>query len=300
MLQTIVNKANLIPSVSAGTEKQLVKPCDLDIYFEAEQPPPKEIPPPSPAFLYENVSAARQRVTGVFSGLLTTHVKISNFFGSLESRIVNVYNSTVADPYFLLTPGVITLATVSGAVVAGRGRRPFKRSLYAIIFGATATSICYPERALDIATTGYYHTTGSVSKLSTLWNERKQTTTERVVKDITDEKATTSEENKEDISESVELSHDQNATNEKDFVVVNKNDVIAAEKASQQQELKVTHYDVIKTDVKASGVVVRETTNNNTSNNITTDDKTDVDNPHVEGDHGQSDPSDKDMYSTRS
>lgn len=32
MLQTIVNKANLIPSVSAGTEKQLVKPCDVSIY----------------------------------------------------------------------------------------------------------------------------------------------------------------------------------------------------------------------------------------------------------------------------
>ena len=59
--------------------------------------------------------------------------------------------------------------------------KPVQRSLYSLLFGVTAASVCYPERAVDIVTTGYYHTASSVSQLFT---SRDKTTTERVVEEL--------------------------------------------------------------------------------------------------------------------
>jgi len=163
----------------AGTKKHMVKPSELDIYQEHEVIEVVQ-KPPYPAIIYENVSAARRSLTGMFSGLLTTHEKISEFFGSLNGKLTNVYTETLQDPYFLLTPGAIATAAVGGALLAGRGRRTIKRSFYAGVFALTATAASYPQRSLDIATTGYYHTSSAISNLVQSWRERSSNVTEKI------------------------------------------------------------------------------------------------------------------------
>lgn len=190
MLSVIFNKAGVAPVLCAsGGNKRLMKPSELDIYNEPEEYASITCPTPSPAFLYENISAGRKRVTGVFSGLLTTHEKVSNTITTTEGKIKSTYHQTIADPYYLLTPGAIMLATAGGAIVAGRGRKPIQRTLYALLFGVTAASVSKPQRAMDIAATSYYHTASSISQIVNSFSRKPaKTTTERLTKEMVEVK----------------------------------------------------------------------------------------------------------------
>eukprot|EP00111_Clytia_hemisphaerica_P000091 TCONS_00000214-protein len=183
MLSTVLNKGILVSTLHASNQKQLLKPSELDIYYEPEPTIPAERPSPTPEFLYEYIHVGRESLTNVFSGLLTTHEKISDFYATTKERISSSYNRTLEDPYFLFSPAAIVAATATGAVVAGKGRRPIKRSLYGLLFGTTAAAISYPERTLDIAETSYYHTASSIAQL---FAPSAPTTTERVVEILDD------------------------------------------------------------------------------------------------------------------
>lgn len=216
-------------TLHSSMERKLIKPSELDIYYEPVEMVEIVERSNSPAFLYDNVSTARKKLTGAFSGVLTTHEKLSNFFGSLEDKIKNAYKNTIEDPYFLLTPGVVTLATVSGAAVAGKGRRPFKRSFYALIFGTTALAVSYPERSMDIATTGYYHTTGSLSNL--IYQLRnKESITEKAMKEIQPDAK------EEKVEEELTSMHNDSE------IMIKEEEVPAIEKI--EEELKIEKYDV--------------------------------------------------------
>lgn len=319
--------------VHAGNEKKLIKPSELDIYYEPELIEIVPRNPPYPAIIYENVSAARTRITGVFSGLLTTHEKVSSFFGSLESRITNVYTETLEDPSFLLTPSVIITATIGGALFAGRGKRPFTRSLYAGLFGTTALAVTYPQRSLEIAATGYYHTSASLSNLVQLWKKRSANITEKVMTKLENVPVENIEENVVLTESNVVLSETVAADDENVDTVVSSSDAAVVEKPvitssettvvedtvitssettvvegtnennvqPPQEELKVVIEEIIKADVldESSELVDNKSSElvDNESSELTGDESSEL---VVEADYGQSDPDDKDMYSTRS
>jgi len=169
----------------ASSERHLVKPSELDIYYEPEEVV-KEINSGNshPTLFHENVSSARKKLTKAFSGLLTTHEKVSSLFTYAELQITGIYNEALQDPYSLLVPGSITMATVGGVLVAGKGKKPLSRVFYGALFGATATAVTHPHRSLEIATTGYYHTTGSLSHLKNYFATKEETITEKVENEI--------------------------------------------------------------------------------------------------------------------
>lgn len=176
MLSAVFTKASL----HASSQQKLLRPQELDIYYEPPATVLENPGKPSPEFLYDNIQSIRKQITGVFSGLLTTHEKVSDTYSNTEGKIQKTYSRVLEDPYFLLKPGAIALAFVGGAAVAGKGRKPIQRSLYSLLFGVTASSVCYPERFVDIATTGYYHTTSSINQLFS----SGQTTTEKVLEEL--------------------------------------------------------------------------------------------------------------------
>lgn len=169
----------------AASERHLVKPSELDIYYEPEEVV-KEINSGNnhPTLFHENVSSARKKLTKAFSGLLTTHEKVSSLFTYAELQITGIYNEALQDPYSLLVPGSITMATVGGVLVAGKGKKPLSRIFYGALFGATATAVTHPHRSLEIATTGYYHTSGLLSHLKNYFATKEETITEKVENEI--------------------------------------------------------------------------------------------------------------------
>jgi len=153
---------------------------------------------------------------------------------------------------------------------------PVKRSVYALLFGTTASAVCYPHRALDIATTGYYHTTDSISQLFT--STGTPTTTERVTKELKREEAV-----------SIEEPVDLESTDLQETV--------------KSQEEATEEYNPYQTTLKEVSVIPiepDESSSKDVTSEIEFDNAGSENAPVVEGDHGQSNPDDADMYSTRS
>lgn len=156
--------------------------------------------------------------------------------------------------------------------------------MYALLFGTTASAVCYPQRALDIATTGYYHTTNSLSQLFT--STSGSTTTERVTKELKkeEEKAVTAD----------------NVEDSEPVVMENTGSQIENREESKEE------YNPGQTELKEVSVIsVEPSENENSSKDVTSEIEFDKagsneNSPLIEGDHGQSNPDDADMYTTRS
>jgi len=264
MLSTVLNKGILVSTLHASNQKQLLKPSELDIYYEPEPTIPAERPSPTPEFLYEYIHAGRESLTNVFSGLLTTHEKISDFYATTKERISSTYNRTLEDPYFLLSPAAIVAATATGAVVAGKGKRPIKRSLYGLLFGTTAAAISYPQRTLEIAETSYYHTASSIAQL---FAPSAPTTTERVVEILDDKNEPEVVESEIVISEDVTSTEEEEVSSPVNEVVEEIISVIEDETQPPPppQEEVVAELTEIAESEFGSAVVDSESVNDNAS-----------------------------------
>lgn len=144
--------------------------------------------------------------------------------------------------------------------------RPVKRTFYALVFGTTAASVSYPQRAMEIATTGYYHTTGAVNQLiSTIKNStNSKTVTEKAIE-----------------KSPVETMSDELDNTDDNYIDPTLN---AENYGERQADIKVEETREVHVDGKD---VAREIEFGNNK-------------ARVEGDIGQSNPDDADMYSTRS
>jgi len=338
MLQTIFNQTFFTSTLHASSQRNLLKPSELDIYTE---PPPSDLADlgkPFPEFLYDKIGNGRKSVTGVFKGLLTTHEKVSDTYSSTEGKVINTYNKTLQDPYFLVSPIVIVCAAAGGAIVAGKGKQPIQRSLYSLLFGVTATAVCYPQRAKEIITTSYHHTASSIGQLFS-GGGGGTTTTERVVEEL---KGT--EENDAPIDEvevkaieeefvvltiddagAVEEESDTApglvaAIEESDIVAViaeedevapvaaempvvdnvaDEENIVAAEAVQPEAEEPYSPEQTELKEVLVAPIDVESTEEKDDVREVEFDEAATSVN-EIEGDVGQSNPEDADMYSTRS
>ena len=90
--------------------------------------------------------------------------------------------------------------------------------MYAVLFGTTAATVWHPVRALDIATTGYYHTTSSIGNISSLWN--RKTVTEKVQQQVNESVVL-----KDDLTEPESTSGESLTSVIEEFVVIDKADI---------------------------------------------------------------------------
>lgn len=155
---------------------------------------------------------------------------------------------------------------------------PIKRTIYALVFGATAASVTNPQRALDIATTGYYHTMGAVSQLISAIksNTETKTMTEKVSESIATVTETIDEVPRPDV-ESIDAGPNAIGSDESQYTTI-------------QTELKVAETREVVVNVKTDGKDVTREMEFNAQTGV----------KEVEGDIGQSNPDDADMYTTRS
>ena len=75
-----------------------------------------------------------------------------------------------------------------------------------MLFGTTAAAVSYPQRTLEIAETGYYHTTSSIAQI---FAPSAPTTTERVVEILDDKEPEVAVESEIAISEVVATSGEE-------------------------------------------------------------------------------------------
>jgi len=217
------------------------------------------------------------------------------------------------------------LATVSGAVVAGKGKRPFKRTLYALVFGTTATAACYPYRALEVAETGYHHTASSISQLyssitssSAVENVAKEEVNKvedivvenislsEAVKDVVTKDAGNDLETTPTVSEIVKDSEAEDPVMEAVSLseAVKDIEVVAAVEPTTEEakpeynpnQTELVEITVIPIDSEETPDADVKDVTLELVDNIAVEEEYVV----VEGDLGQSDPEDQDMYSTRS
>lgn len=300
----------------ASSERQFINPSELDIYHEPEESvriiTDKDL---YPTLFHENVASARKYLTQMFSGLLSTHEKVLSLFSYAEDRLTGVCNEALNDPYSMLIPGSITLATIGGAVIAGKGKRPVRRILYAGFFGTTAYCVTHPQRTLDIATTGYYHTTGSLANLSSYFTSSEETITEKVENEsdiIAAEKEIIDLIEKPVEDESpirkfvVESLEEVDTVKSEDMVVedlVKADDTVVSTEADDNENISSTE---VTPDNTAENLTEKLVIENDSIDieNVEKDQQLEFDNkaPEViiEEDHGQSSEQDDDMYSTRS
>ncbi|XP_047140122.1 uncharacterized protein LOC100213200 isoform X1 [Hydra vulgaris] len=288
MFSSLFNKLcdPYVSCVLAESEKKLIVPVELDIYYE---PPETEevLVGSQPSVLFDFISEMRKSVTSKCSGLLTTHEKIGSVISFTDAFLRDTYRNVLADPHILLKPSTIVLASVAGALAAGRGRRPIKRFFYSSLLGVSGSAVCYPEQAQNVAITAYYHSINSLANLNNLWQSKSE---EKAVQlDTKDENYTNqvilvSEISSENlVSDSVILPN-ANEIVLSDETLNNTNDKKLAE--DNDTEDKVTF-------IQFWTGIPDDSSMDNEESLISKEV------PEVKKDFGQSDPEDQEMYSTR-
>lgn len=190
------------------------------------------------------------------------------------------------------------------------------------MFGTTATAVCYPHRALEVAETSYYHTASSISHLyNSITNSSvvKKVTKKKVdnnislseaVKDIEVEetganmetvsktvKDTASEDGGDLTTKNISLSEavkDVKVVAAEPSTEESKNDNITKAQPeynpNQNELVEITVVPINLNETAAAKDVTLELVDNIVAEGENV----------VEGDLGQSNPEDQDMYSTRS
>ena len=288
-------------SSAESAQSRLVKPDDLDIYYEPdfvlqESQATSELQPPQVLLTY--VSAVRKRIWRFKDVTLDSYNKAENALASVRHGAVDVYNTAKTNPLSMLRPGCIAAAAVTGAIVHGRGRKPVLRLTTATIAGTLVASVAYPDKAVNTAKKIYYN--GKEASLS-LVDMMKNWAEERKQVDV----KSRAEDPVTNVSEEESMGSS--------FVVLDANgeevcpiDALGLESAageSIQQESDssaVSEMTELETNMDSEGkkkagwrgqhkIIQGQESN---SNNASTFDSM--------VDYGQSSPEDNDMYSTRS
>lgn len=167
-----------------------IKPKDLDIYREpvvnaTSQVQGSELNPPNLILNY--VSQVRRKVWRFKDVTIKTYDKMEGAVLDAKQGVLSGYEKAISDPLSMLRPGCITAAVLAGAIVQGRGRKPFLRLTSATIAGTLVASVAYPDKALLVAKEGYYKAKDTslslVEKMKKLSSETSKEINEMSVED---------------------------------------------------------------------------------------------------------------------
>ena len=166
----------------SGTKR--VKPADLDIYFEPKSVIPYSSLEEKPYALQKYVSVVRKKLWTFKDVTLNAYKSAEASVVGAKDGIVDVYESAKSDPLSMVRPGCITAAVIAGAVVQGRGKKPFLRLTSASVAGALVASVAYPDKAFKVAKNVYMVTKdASVSlaeKMRNIADQAKGTKTDEL------------------------------------------------------------------------------------------------------------------------
>ena len=215
--------------------------------------------------------------------------------------------------------------------------RPIRRTLYAALFGISATSVWHPQRTLDIAATGFYHTKSSLSNIPKLWERSGDNITEKVqeeelkeresenlkdgssdgilteefvvientdIKEVSEDvkgASTSGDEAAASLLEVEQLDTDVNKTvSDADNTVQLLSTDVSEAIPIREEDNTVQQEEPVQVDLKIVGVQEIEPYSREEEGVIKNDSDVIAEDTKIEGDYGQSSPEDQDMYSTRS
>eukprot|EP00794_Sanderia_malayensis_P018135 gene18135-19945_t len=270
------------------SDGKMVKPTELDIYFE---PAVKHIhvEPSEPSFLLTQVSGVRKYLWRFSGDVRGIYERYSQGIAGAKEKVNTVYDNAVRDPLTLIRPCGISAAFVVGTLLPGRGRKKFLRLVSATATTSVAAAIAYPQRASQISVTAFNKGRGvSVSLVEYAKKKYAENKTRR------DQNANLSmdrEDSKHETPEAIALSLGEEGTIKDDNGPV----AVSEEIENLDSASKNINLEGEKDEVAEESLKVSE--------NLTEQDKSDEDKLNdgasQEGDYGQSSPEDKDMYSTR-
>ncbi|XP_068735032.1 MICOS complex subunit MIC27-like [Montipora capricornis] len=304
-----------LSSVKAGSIK--VHPRELEIYDPLEQshdvlkPSEEEV-----TGFQQKVSSLRKFVWGWTTSVQEGVDKARQHFSLVEQRSIEFVELIQTDKEFQMKVGGISAAVLTGAVLAGRGRRPVRRILYSGVLGTTALAICYPKEAVDITLANYDRLKAFMKEQISNFNQKKaeQPVIEEA-QSVVEE--TVIPEGQEELVDKVAESASVNTPEEQDRVVEVEETVVRPEDANEEKPKssfwsRIPFFDklvsnkeesVVSSDAHpteaSSGELGSISDEGNKDQVIVLEQSTGQPN-NFEGEIGQSNPEDKDMYSTRS
>lgn len=141
---------------------------DLDIYdkIDKEQSIGKPAEDDSPSALEEQVSKARTFVWKHSETAKRTMDSTSKGFKKFVENAQEFARDMQTNRSLQLKTGAITVATLTGLVLAGKGRRPLRRVFFSGGLGIATAAVCYPNRTASTAKDAYH-------KLSALFQDNK-------------------------------------------------------------------------------------------------------------------------------
>jgi len=301
--------APFLSTVKAGSQK--VHPRELDIYDPVEQTQDKtEQNQEEITEIEEKVSVARRFVWGWASTVKEGVLKVRQTFSSVEEKSLEFVELIQTDREFQIKVGGISAAVLGGAVMAGKGRRPFRRVLYSAVLGTTAAAICYPKQAVDITLANYDRLKVFIKEQQNTFNQKRaEQAASKELESPVQETGVSKEQDMEEVAEeaSVDLKEIPVEVSDVQEKVIQPEDVVEEKpKASFWSRIPFADKFIGSKESATSSanpVAVSEgesVTQADSSKDQVIVQEESSGQAKIEGDIGQSNPEDKDMYSTRS
>ncbi|XP_001630673.2 MICOS complex subunit Mic27 [Nematostella vectensis] len=310
------------PRVQASGTK--IHPSELDIYDKPVVYNEVVLDDKRSA-LELKVSSGRRALWGYWDDVKVLVEKTRSAYEIVSTKSVEFVDLITNDQVFQIKFGCISSGVLVGALLAGRGRCPFRRVFYSVGLGAAVASLCYPSKATDISLEGYRKAKMFISDQWTKYQENKPKITKNPGKvlDMTSQTEGATEEKFVIVDKPVEMPETKLVNEE--GTPVEAVEITPSESQNSKQVSSEMAEESIMTKVPFVGWFFKSNSSNadtNDENSVViesqeekTQEKSDVSGKDqrmviepeevkkplkVEGDPGQSNPDDKDMYSTRS
>lgn len=316
---------NLLSGVEAAEDgnfkPKLMKPSNLDVYWEPDEPVYATTSNQESALL-KQVRKGRQFIWQFSGGASSAYTNATQSISKTAAAVENAYDSAVKDPLTLIQPASISAAVFVGALLPGRGRRPFMRLFGASVLGTTATAVSYPKKASEVSISAFHKGKdwGSCLVVSAkkAWEGKPKVITQEIPELIGKEEVDVTGKDEVDVTLQLDVPSDASlavennekpvlsedlASNEIMSVVVEPEGtkaLLLANKEESKEEVKEEVKEEMKEEGKEETAHLEQLESQYNDlkghSDITELPKQDG---NILKDFGQSDPEDKDMYSTR-
>ncbi|XP_031556449.1 uncharacterized protein LOC116293192 [Actinia tenebrosa] len=290
-----------------------VHPMELDIYdksvFNQEvimQEPPTDIE--------IKVSTGRKKVFSYWDSAKGLVGKGQSLAETANDRTTEFMALLSTDQTFQIKVAVISSGVLIGAILAGRGKRRIRRTIYSVGLGTAAASVCYPQKAWIVSQKVYEKTKVLLMELKSMYDEQKKKQMAEVKQEKFKSELIKEEEVVakpiEVVTPADEMKIDELiiATTEEEMPVlptikeVDITPISSALETKESDKSYLSNVPFLGWFFKSKKPVIIEATENAESvvGNVVEESREQSKKTEVVEDHGQSNPEDKDMYSTRS
>ncbi|XP_028405203.1 uncharacterized protein LOC114527695 [Dendronephthya gigantea] len=140
---------------AADNPQRKLDPKDLEIYDKPVKESMKPDEDIQPTALEEQISKGRKFVWKHSDKVKNVTDSSTEGAKTFWDKTKEFATNIQTDRTLQLKTGAITVASVTGILMVGRGRRPLRRVFFAGTLGAATAAVCYPAKASSVIKSGY-------------------------------------------------------------------------------------------------------------------------------------------------